>query len=75
MTVSGVRSSWLELTQLVVRALQCDALGEVLLACRAGGRGEPVHRPQDAPGDDPAGTRGDQHDAGEREERVGSAGG
>ena len=60
-----------ELTQLVARALQGDALGQVLLTCRAGSRGEPVHRPQDAPGDDPARGRGEQCDAGQAEQRVG----
>ena len=60
-----------ELAQLVARALQRDALGQVLLACRAGGRGEPVHRPQDASGDDPARDRGEQRDAGQAEQRVG----
>ena len=60
-----------ELTQLVARALQGDALGQVLLTGRAGGRGEPVHRPQDASGDDPARDRGEQRDAGQAEQRVG----
>ena len=60
-----------ELTQLVARALQSDALGQVLLTCRAGSCGEPVHRPQDASGDDPARDRGEQRDAGQAEQRVG----
>ncbi len=60
-----------ELTQLVARALQSDALGQVLLTCRAGSRGEPVHRPQDASGDDPARDRGEQCGAGQAEQRVG----
>ena len=60
-----------ELTQLVARALQRDALGQVLLTCRAGSCGEPVHRPQDASGDDPARDRGEQRDAGQAEQRVG----
>ena len=49
-----------EFAQLVARALQRDALGQVLFACRAGGGGEPVHRPQDASRDDPARDRGEQ---------------
>jgi hypothetical protein len=60
-----------ELAQLVARALQSDALGQVLLTCRAGSRGEPVHRPQDAPGGDPARDRGEQCGAGQAEQRVG----
>ena len=60
-----------ELAQLVARALQGDALGQVLLTCRAGSCGEPVHWPQDAPGDDPARGRGEQCDAGQAEQRVG----
>jgi hypothetical protein len=60
-----------ELTQLVARSLQSDALGQVLLTCRAGSCGEPVHRPQDASGGDPARDRGEQCDAGQAEQRVG----
>ena len=60
-----------EFAQLVARALQGDALGQVLLAGRAGSGGEPVHRPQDAPGDDPARGRGEQRGAGQAEQRVG----
>jgi hypothetical protein len=60
-----------ELTQLVTRALQSEALGQVLLTCRAGSCGEPVHRPQDAPGDDPPRDRGEEYGAGQAEQRVG----
>ena len=65
--VEGVR----EFAQLVAGALQSDALGQVLLTRRAGSCGEPVHRPQDAPGDDPARGRGEQCGAGQAEQRVG----
>ena len=60
-----------ELTQLVARALQSDALGQVLLTGRAGGCGQPVDRPQYASGDDPARDRGEQRDPGQTEQRVG----
>ena len=60
-----------ELAQLVARSLQSDALGQVLLACRARSRGESVHRPQDASGDDPARDRRKQRDAGQGEQGVG----
>jgi hypothetical protein len=59
-----------ELAQFVARALQGDALGQVLLTCRAGRCGEPVHRPQDASGDDPARDGSEHGDADQGEQRV-----
>jgi hypothetical protein len=60
-----------ELTQLITGALQGYTLGQVLLAGHAGSRGEPVHRPQDAPGGDPARKAGEECGACQGEQRVG----
>jgi hypothetical protein len=58
-----------EFTQLVARALQGKALGQVLLTGGASSRGELMDRSQD-PGDNPPGDRREDGDAAEREQRV-----
>ena len=63
-----------QFAELVAGAAQRDPRRQVVLRRGAGGRGDPVHRAQRPPGEDPAEDRGEGDDHGERDQRVLAAG-
>ena len=58
-----------QIAQLVLRAVEMDAPGEVGRLDVAGDGGDPADRPGDAPGDDPADAEADRYERGQADDR------